>query len=69
MKKIAFFICFFISVFVLPAMLYAEIREGSFEVNPYVGYYFPSGDHARPGRAPGGYSINLLSPPPRGGTR
>ncbi len=51
MKKIAFFICFFISVFVLPAMLYAEIREGSFEVNPYLGYYFPSGDHADKGAA------------------
>ena len=26
-------------------MLCAEIREGSFEVNPYLGYYYPSGDH------------------------
>jgi outer membrane protein OmpA-like peptidoglycan-associated protein len=51
MKKLAFFLLVFISVFVLPTMLYAEIKEGSFEVNPYVGYYFPSGDRADKGAA------------------
>ena len=49
MKKIISFVCFFISVLILPTILYAEIKEGSFEVNPYVGYYFPSGDRADKG--------------------
>jgi OOP family OmpA-OmpF porin len=50
MKKIGFFVfVFFISAFILPAMLYAEIKEESFEVNPYAGYYFPSGDRGDKG--------------------
>jgi OmpA-OmpF porin, OOP family len=49
MKKVAFIVFVFISVFAIPAMLYAEIKEGSFEVNPYVGYYFPSADRADKG--------------------
>ncbi len=49
MKKIVFLIFIFISVFIIPAMSYAEIKEGSFEVNPYVGYYFPQGDRADKG--------------------
>ncbi len=49
MKKIAFLVFIFVSVLILPAVLHAEIREGSFEVSPYVGYYFPSGDHADKG--------------------
>lgn len=49
MKKIAFIVLILVSVFVLPALLHAEIKEGSFEVNPYVGYYFPSADRADKG--------------------
>ena len=50
MRKFAFLVAFFsISAFILPAMLNAEIKEGSFEVNPYVGYYFPSADRGDKG--------------------
>jgi OOP family OmpA-OmpF porin len=51
MKRILFIVLIFISVLILPAMLHAEIKEGSFEVNPYLGYYFPSGDRADKGAA------------------
>src|SRR5512147_2347109 len=44
MKRIAFLVFVLISVFILPLISSAEIREGSFEVNPYAGYYFPSGE-------------------------
>src|SRR5512135_3902384 len=49
MKKLVFLV--FISLFALPAMLHAEIKEGSFEVNPYLGYFFPSADRADKGAA------------------
>ncbi len=51
MKRNALILFILIAVFVLPAMLYAEIREGSFEVNPYIGYYFPHADRADKGAA------------------
>ncbi len=35
----------FLSVLVIPLLSQAEIRKGSFEVNPYAGYYFVSNDH------------------------
>lgn len=49
MRKIVFLVFIFISVLIIPAMSYAEIKEESFEVNPYIGYYFPHGDRADKG--------------------
>ncbi|MEJ2696559.1 MAG: OmpA family protein [Candidatus Sulfobium sp.] len=42
MKKILFLILLSLAVVLVPIMSTAEIREGSVEINPFAGYYFPS---------------------------
>jgi OOP family OmpA-OmpF porin len=42
MKRIFLFLLLSIAVVALPIIANAEIREGSFEINPFAGYYFPS---------------------------
>jgi OmpA-OmpF porin, OOP family len=42
MKRIVLFVLLSVAAVALPIIANAEIREGSFEINPFAGYYFPS---------------------------
>lgn len=42
MNKIVVSVILSLAVVLLPSISSAEIREGSFEINPFAGYYFPS---------------------------
>lgn len=44
MKKIIFFAFLSIALVLVPVVVNAEIREGSVEIDPFAGYYFPSSE-------------------------